>query len=112
MWMLIFWFCSISIASSFGFLIGTLMAKRKPIDTNAVANAKRHAFIVGWRAAVRSKPHLVLISPTETREVQSVESHYVSPDSNLLRSGGYQPRPGNHRPAVPKSGSGVTRGWK
>jgi hypothetical protein len=45
--------------------------------------------------------------PNETRTFRSVESRYVTPDSNLLRSGGHQPRPGNHRPAVPKTGSGV-----
>jgi hypothetical protein len=72
MWIEIFWFCSISIATSFGFLVGTwVTAKRTPIDTSALANARRHGFIVGWRSAGRSKPDLVLISPTETRAVKS-----------------------------------------
>ena len=38
-----------------------------------------------------------------------IEQRYVSPDSNLLRTGGYQPRPSNSRPALPTTGTGIQR---
>jgi hypothetical protein len=98
----------LSLGAMFGFFVGTVVAKRVPIDTTAAAIARRRSVIVGLREK-HSKPDLVLISPDETAEVRSIESRYVSPDSNLLRSGGYQPRPGNHRPAVPTTGSGVQK---
>jgi hypothetical protein len=96
MWLEIFWFCSISIVASCVFLACILIAKR--IDESAATSTRR-----------RSEPEIVAISPNETRTVRSVENRYVRPDSNLLRSGGYQPRPGNHRPAIPKTGSGVQK---
>ena len=71
MWPLLYGLLLVSIGVCFGFILGAIVTKRRPIDTSMVANARRHSFIVGWRAAGRSRPNLVLISPTETRAVKS-----------------------------------------
>lgn len=41
-------------------------------------------------------------------ECQAIERRYIRPDSNRLRSGGYQPRPSSRKPMPPTTGSGVS----
>jgi hypothetical protein len=51
--------------------------------------------------------HAELAGGTVTCRNDDDEARYVSPDSNLLKSGGYQPRSGSKRPNPPTTGSGV-----
>jgi hypothetical protein len=59
----------LSLGASFGFVAGAIMTSGKRADEDMAA-PQRRSTIIGPRGC-NSKPHLVLISPTEMREVKT-----------------------------------------
>lgn len=66
---IILWFLSISIAASIGYVFGACIAVGARAD-EIEAKPKRRRVTKIWHGR-NSEPHLVLISPTELREVKS-----------------------------------------
>lgn len=64
------WYFSLSIAATLGYVFGTCIAIGKRADEDMAA-PQRRSTIIG-SCGRNSEPHLVLISPTEMREVKTI----------------------------------------